>query len=205
MIPHRNRWLIALSGVGIHICIGSVYALSVFSKSLQSAFGWNMKEANFTFGLAIFTLGISAAVMGHVVERHRPRISGFISTFFWCLGLLGSGFVVSEDPFVAEYRLPLLYLFYGLLGGIGLGTGYVTPVSTLIKWFPDHRGLATGMAIMGFGFASFLGAPIISELIGRIGLSHTFTFSLAYIFSSCPCPLSTCRHHRRDGHPQGFR
>ena len=183
MIPHRNRWLIALSGVGIHICIGSVYAWSVFSKPLQSAFGWNMKEANFTFGLAIFTLGISAAVMGHVVERHRPRISGFISTFFWCLGLLGSGFVVSEDPFVAEYRLPLLYLFYGLLGGIGLGTGYVTPVSTLIKWFPDHRGLATGMAIMGFGFASFLGAPIISELIGQIGLSHTFyVLSGVYFF-----------------------
>ncbi len=172
--PHRNRWLIALASVGIHICIGSVYAWSVFSKPLQSAFGWNLKETNFTFGLAIFTLGISAAIMGHVVERNGPRFSGFISTFFWCLGLIGSGLAVSENPAVIEYRLPLLYLSYGILGGIGLGTGYVTPVSTLIKWFPDRRGLATGMAIMGFGFASFLGAPIISELIGRIGLSHTF-------------------------------
>lgn len=171
---HRNRWLIALSGVGIHICIGSVYAWSVFSKPLQSAFGWSMKEANFTFGLAIFTLGISAAAMGHVVERFGPRISGLLSTLFWCTGLVGSGFAVSENPAIVECRLPLLYLFYGLIGGLGLGTGYVTPVSTLIKWFPDRRGLATGMAIMGFGFASFLGAPIIGELIGRIGLSHTF-------------------------------
>ena len=170
----RNRWLIALASVGIHICIGSVYAWSVFSKPLQSAFGWSLRETNFTFGLAIFTLGISAAIMGHVVERHGPRISGFISTLFWCIGLLGSGFAVSESPTVTEYRLPLLYLSYGIFGGIGLGTGYVTPVSTLIKWFPDRRGLATGMAIMGFGFASSLGAPIISTLIGQIGLSKTF-------------------------------
>lgn len=173
-IFHRNRWLIALSGVGIHICIGSVYAWSVFSKPLQLAFGWSMQQANFTFGLAIFTLGISAAVMGHVVERYGPKISGLIAAFFWALGLAGSGFAVSENAAISEFRLPIIYLSYGILGGIGLGTGYVTPVSTLIKWFPDRRGLATGMAIMGFGFASFLGAPIINQLIGRIGLSHTF-------------------------------
>ena len=177
----RNRWLIALAGIGVHICIGSVYAWSVFSKPLQSAFGWSLKEANFTFGLAIFTLGISAAFMGHVVERHGPRAGGLISAFFWCLGLAGAGFAASDSPFVAEYRLPLLYLFYGIIGGIGLGTGYVTPVSTLIKWFPDRRGLATGMAIMGFGFASFLGAPIIGELIGRIGISSTF-YSMAAVY-----------------------
>lgn len=170
----RNRWLIALSAIGIHICIGSVYAWSVFSKPLQSAFGWSLKATNFTFGLAIFALGISAAVMGHVVENRGPRTSGLLSALFWCLGLLGSGYAVSEELFIPDYRLPLLYLSYGVLGGIGLGTGYVTPVSTLIKWFPDHRGLATGMAIMGFGFASFLGAPIINQLIGQIGLSHTF-------------------------------
>jgi OFA family oxalate/formate antiporter-like MFS transporter len=79
-LPHRNRWLIAISAVGIHICIGSVYAWSVFSKPLQAAFGWSLKEANFTFGFAIFTLGISAALMGHVVERKGPRFSGLIAT-----------------------------------------------------------------------------------------------------------------------------
>jgi OFA family oxalate/formate antiporter-like MFS transporter len=112
--------------------------------------------------------------MGHVVERHGPRIGGLISAFFWCLGLTGSGWAVSDTLPFPEYRLPLLYFFYGLIGGIGLGTGYVTPVSTLIKWFPDRRGLATGMAIMGFGFASFFGAPAISALIARVGLSDTF-------------------------------
>jgi len=131
-IYHRNRWLIALAGFGIHVCIGSVYAWCVFSKPLQSAFGWSMKEANFTFGLAIFTLGISAAAMGHVVERYGPKISGLISMFFWTFGLAGSGFALSDDAAISEFRLPLLYLFYGLLGGIGLGTGYFTPVSTLI-------------------------------------------------------------------------
>lgn len=179
--PLRNRWLIALSAVGIHISIGSVYAWSVFSKPLQAAFGWSLKEANFTFGFAIFTLGISAALMGHVVERKGPRFSGLIATFFWTIGLAGSGFAVSDNPEISEFRLPALYLSYGFLGGIGLGTGYVTPVSTLIKWFPDRRGMATGLAIMGFGFASFLGAPIINELIGKIGLSQTF-YTLSGIY-----------------------
>lgn len=177
----RNRWLIALAGVGIHICIGSVYAWSVFSKPLQTAFGWNLKQTSFTFGLAIFTLGISAAFMGHVVERKGPRTGGFISAALWCLGLTGAGYAVSDSLPLPEYRLPLLYLTYGLLGGMGLGTGYVTPVSTLIKWFPDRRGLATGMAIMGFGFASFLGAPIINQLIAQLGLSLTF-YTLAGVY-----------------------
>lgn len=181
-IKIKNRWFIVIAGIGLHICIGSVYAWSVFSKPLQSAFGWSLKEASFTFGLAIFTLGISAAFMGHVVERHGPRTSGLISAFFWCLGLAISGFAVSDGLAIEGYRLPLLYFSYGVLGGIGLGTGYVTPVSTLIKWFPDRRGLATGMAIMGFGFASFIGAPIISELIGRIGISHTFYCMAAVYF-----------------------
>lgn len=177
----RNRWIIALSAIGVHICIGSVYAWSVFSKPLQTSFGWSLKATNFTFGLAIFALGMSAAVMGHVVENRGPRVSGLISALFWCLGLAGSGYAVSDTLMFPDYRLPLLYLSYGVLGGIGLGTGYVTPVSTLIKWFPDHRGLATGMAIMGFGFASFLGAPIISHLISEIGLSRTF-YALAGVY-----------------------
>lgn len=85
----KNRGLIALAGIGIHISIGSVYAWSVFSKPLQQAFGWNLKQANFTFGLAIFTLGISAALMGHVVERRGPRFSGSLSALLWATGLLG--------------------------------------------------------------------------------------------------------------------
>lgn len=170
----KNRGLIALAGIGIHISIGSVYAWSVFSKPLQQAFGWNLKQANFTFGLAIFTLGISAALMGHVVERRGPRFSGSLSALLWATGLLGSAFATSGHIACEELRLWLLYLCYGLIGGFGLGTGYITPVSTLMKWFPDHRGLATGLAIMGFGFASFLGAPLIGRLIEAQGISATF-------------------------------
>ncbi len=170
----KNRWLIALAGLGIHISIGSVYAWSVFSKPLQKAFGWSLQQANFTFGLAIFTLGVSAAIMGHVVEHRGPRFSGTVSALFWAAGLFGSALATSDTIVSNDARLWLLYLFYGLIGGVGLGTGYVTPVSTLIKWFPDHRGLATGLAIMGFGFASFLGAPVIGHLIEAMGLSATF-------------------------------
>ncbi|WP_410498971.1 OFA family MFS transporter [Chitinibacter sp. S2-10] len=164
----KNRWLMAAAGVGIHISIGSVYAWSVFSKPLMAQFGWSLKEVGFTFGLAIFMLGMSAAVMGHVVEKRGPRFSGTISAICWSLGLLGAGFAVSVG------NLWLLYLCYGVLGGVGLGTGYVTPVSTLMKWFPDRRGLATGLAIMGFGFASFFGAPLMAKLIQSVGIANTF-------------------------------
>ena len=170
----KNRWLIALSGVGIHLSIGSVYAWSVFSKPLQQAFGWNLKQANFTFGLAIFMLGMSAAVMGHVVERRGPRFSGIVAALLWSTGLFGSAYATSGLVESDQLRLWLLYLFYGLIGGCGLGTGYVTPVSMLMKWFPDHRGLATGLAIMGFGFASFFGAPLIGKMIEWQGLSRTY-------------------------------
>lgn len=177
----KNRWLIALSGLGIHACIGSVYAWSVFSKPLQGVFGCTFKEVQYTFGMAIFCLGISAAFMGHVVERRGPKVGGILSAFFWCLGLVGSGIATSDWVDDPTLKLWGLHLSYGVIGGIGLGTGYVTPVSTLIKWFPDRRGLATGLAIMGFGFASFLGAPVISELIERWGVSNTF-FALAAVY-----------------------
>ncbi|WP_373974561.1 OFA family MFS transporter [Chitinibacter sp. SCUT-21] len=171
----KNRWLMAAAGVGIHISIGSVYAWSVFSKPLMAQFGWSLKEVGFTFGLAIFMLGMSAAVMGHVVEKRGPRFSGTISALCWSIGLLGSGFAISIG------NLWMLYLCYGVLGGVGLGTGYVTPVSTLMKWFPDRRGLATGLAIMGFGFASFLGAPLMAELIQTVGIANTFyTLGILY-------------------------
>lgn len=171
----KNRWLMAAAGVGIHISIGSVYAWSVFSKPLMAQMGWSLKEVGFTFGLAIFMLGMSAAVMGHVVEKRGPRFAGTVSAVCWSLGLLGAGLAISLG------NLWMLYLCYGVLGGVGLGTGYVTPVSTLMKWFPDRRGLATGLAIMGFGFASFFGAPLMAKLIQSVGIANTFyTLGLIY-------------------------
>ncbi|MGF1681684.1 L-lactate MFS transporter [Photobacterium minamisatsumaniensis] len=164
----KNRWLIALAAVGIHISIGSIYAWSVFSNPLHEAFGWDLQQISFTFGIAIFFLGASAAVMGHVVEKKGPRFTGTIAALFFGAGVAGAGIATSMES------LYLLYFSYGVLGGIGLGMGYVTPVSTLIKWFPDRRGLATGLAIMGFGFASMIASPVIQALISSVGISATF-------------------------------
>ncbi len=165
----KNRWLIALAAVGIHISIGSVYAWSVFTNPLIEQYGWELKSVSFTFSIAILFLGLSAAFMGHFVEKHGPRKSGIVSASFFGLGLVGAGFATSIGS------LPLLYLTYGVLGGIGLGVGYITPVSTLIKWFPDRRGLATGLAIMGFGFSAMIASPIMAKLISSVGIPITFT------------------------------
>jgi MFS transporter, OFA family, oxalate/formate antiporter len=164
----KNRWLIALSAVGIHISIGSVYAWSVFTKPLQEQMGWGLKQISFTFSLAILFLGLSAAFLGHFVEKFGPRAAGTLSALFFGVGIAGAGLAIHLES------LLLLYLFYGMIAGIGLGVGYITPVSTLVKWFPDRRGLATGLAIMGFGFASLISSPIMNHLIETYGISNTF-------------------------------
>ncbi|MCC8361124.1 L-lactate MFS transporter [Salinimicrobium sediminilitoris] len=164
----KNRWLIAASAVGIHISIGSVYAWSVFTKPLIQKFGWELADTQFTFSLAIFFLGISAAFLGHYLEKKGPRKSGLLAAIFFGIGIAGSGLAIYLES------IYLLYLFYGVFGGIGLGLGYITPVSTLVKWFPDKRGLATGLAIMGFGFAALISSPVIVYLISAVGIASTF-------------------------------
>lgn len=168
MSTTKNRWLIALAGVALHISIGSVYAWSVFTQPLQDKIGWTLSEVSLIFSIAIFFLGTSAAFMGHFVEARGPRASGLISTVFFASGLIVSGFAVQIES------LWLLYLGYGVLGGIGLGIGYITPVSTLVKWFPDRRGMATGLAIMGFGFAAMIASPVMGYLIDSVGIANTF-------------------------------
>ena len=170
----KNRWLIALSAVGIHISIGSVYAWSVFNKPLASSFGWGGNEIAMTFSLAILFLGLSAAIMGHFVEKRGPRISGTVAACFWGVGLIGSGLATSIG------NLYLLWISYGVIGGIGLGIGYITPVSTLVKWFPDRRGMATGLAIMGFGFGAMIGGPVFNYIITTISLPATFYITGAF-------------------------
>ena len=170
----KNRWLIALSAVGVHASIGSVYAFSVFKKPLgQLLDGASDNEIAWTFSLAIFFLGISAAVMGHFVEKHGPRVSGRLAAAFFGGGLLIAGFGASIQ------NIYVIWLGYGVLGGIGLGIGYITPVSTLVKWFPDRRGLATGLAIMGFGFGAFFGGPLFQKLMTHFGLTAYGLSSLA--------------------------
>lgn len=164
----KNRWLIAASAVGIHLSIGSVYAWSVYTKPLIDKMGWGLKETQFTFSLAIFFLGLSAAFLGSYAEKIGPRKSGLLAAICFGLGIAGSGLAVQAGS------LWLLYLSYGVIGGIGLGLGYITPISSLIKWFPDKRGLATGLAIMGFGFAALVSSPVIVKLIASVGVSTTF-------------------------------
>lgn len=171
----KNRWLIALAAVGIHISIGSVYAWSVFTNPLMNQFGWDLKSVSLTFSIAIIFLGLSAAFMGHFVEKHGPRKAGLVSAVFFGIGLIGSGIAVNMESLV------LFYITYGALGGIGLGIGYITPVSTLVKWFPDRRGLATGLAIMGFGFAAMIASPIMANLIVSVGIANTF-FTLGIVY-----------------------
>lgn len=171
----KNRWLIALAAVGIHISIGSVYAWSVFTNPIQEQFGWDLSAVQLTFSIAIVFLGLSAAFMGHFVEKYGPRKSGLVAATFFGAGLIGAGFAINMES------IGLLYFTYGALGGIGLGVGYITPVSTLIKWFPDRRGLATGLAIMGFGFSAMIASPIMANLIGSVGLANTF-FTLGIVY-----------------------
>src|SRR5699024_3237522 len=173
----KNRWLIAASAVGIHISIGSAYAWSVFTNPLADQYGWDTTQISLAFSLAIFFLGTSAAFMGRFVERKGPKTSGMIAALFFGVGVAGSGLATSLQS------LSLLYLFYGVIGGIGLGIGYIAPVSTLVKWFPDRRGLATGLAIMGFGFAALLSGPAAAHLIQIVGISPTFYILGAVYFT----------------------
>ncbi len=164
----KNRWLMALSAVGVHICIGSVYAWSVYVNPIQEKMNWTLTDVTIAFSIAIFFLGLSAALMGKFVEKNGPKVSAIIAASLFGLGTAGSGLAI-----FMESKL-LLYFFYGVLGGCGLGIGYISPVSTLVKWFPDKRGLATGLAIMGFGFASAVWGPTIKVLIEKIDVAGTF-------------------------------
>jgi len=165
--PGFNRWRVPPASVAIHLCIGSVYAWSIFNSPLtkiqgvvgSSADDWTLKQVVWIFTVAIVFLGLAAAVAGKWLERVGPRCVGVVAALCW-----GGGFLVGAAG-IYFHKLWLLYLGYGVLGGCGLGLGYVSPVSTLIRWFPDRRGMAAGMAIMGFGGGAMIGAPCKEYLI----------------------------------------
>nr|WP_153738193.1 OFA family MFS transporter [Aquibacillus halophilus] len=165
---NKNRWLIALSAIAIHLSIGSAYAYSVFKNPLSDLLGWNSKEVTLSFTIAILFLGLSAAVFGRFVEKWGPRKSATIAAFLFSAGLLISGLAIQLES------LLLYYVGYGVIGGMGLGIGYISPVSTLVKWFPDRRGLATGMAVMGFGAGALIASPVAAYFIQSVGISTTF-------------------------------
>jgi MFS family permease len=157
-----NRWRVPLASVAIHLCIGSVYAWSIYNPPLtriqgvvaSSADDWSLSAVVWVFTVAIVSLGLAAAFAGKWLEEAGPRKVGVVAALCW-----GGGYLVGAIG-ILTHQLWLLYLGYGVIGGCGLGMGYVSPVSTLIRWFPDRRGMATGMAIMGFGGGAMIGTPM---------------------------------------------
>jgi MFS family permease len=180
--PGFNRWLVPPAALAIHLSIGQAYAFSVFKLPLTKVLGgsqpapgdWKQSELAWIFTIAIVFLGLSAAVFGRWLEHAGPRKSGVVAALCWSLG-----FMVSAVG-VRTHQIWLLYLGYGVLGGCGLGLGYITPVSTLIKWFPDRRGMATGMAIMGFGGGAMIASPLSQLLLDHyrsatsVGVAEAF-------------------------------
>ena len=160
--PGYNRWHVPFASILIHLCIGSVYAWSIYNPHLTRINGvvtsagddWSLSEVVWVFTVAIVFLGLAAAFAGKWLEQVGPRMVGVVSACCW-----GGGYLVGAAG-IMTHQLWLLYLGYGVIGGCGLGLGYVSPVSTLIRWFPDRRGMAAGMAIMGFGGGAMIGTPM---------------------------------------------
>ncbi len=192
--PGFNRWLIPPAALAVHLSIGQAYAFSVFNEPLTRVIGinesaqgdWGIPALGWIFSIAIVFLGLSAAVFGKWVEEVGPRKTMFTAACCW-----GAGFIVSAIG-VWTHQLWLLYFGYGVLGGIGLGLGYISPVGTLIRWFPDRRGMATGMAIMGFGGGALIGSPLgvnlmnLFETENSVGVAPAFiTMGVLYFISMC--------------------
>ena len=171
--PTPNRWTIAAAGVVMQIALGAIYAWSVFRTPLVEQFGWTISQVTLTFTIAIFVVGFATFGGGIWMRRSSPRVVALAAGVLYGLGIFLTSFTSS---------LGWLYFSYGLLGGIGLGLGYIVPVATLVKWFPDRRGMITGLAVAGFGAGALITAPIATRLIGTIGVLNTFAaLGVAYL------------------------
>ena len=169
-----NRWVIALAGVFMQVALGAVYAWSVFRTPLVKQFGWSIAEVTLTFTISIFVLGIAAFFGGLWLNRKGPRVVALTGGVLYGLGVFLASFSAN--------KLWWLYLSYGLIGGIGLGFGYIVPVAVLVKWFPDRRGLITGIAVGGFGAGALITAPVATSLIQSVGVLTTFAYlGIAYL------------------------
>src|ERR1700704_1141052 len=164
----KNRWSIAVAGVLLQIALGAVYAWSVFRVALARQFGWSISEVTLTFTISIFVLGIAAFFGGLWLNRKGPRIVALVGGVLYGLGVFLASFSAN--------KLWWLYLSYGVIGEIGLGFGYIVPVAVLVKWFPDRRGLITGIAVGGFGAGALITAPLATRLIQTVGVLQTFAY-----------------------------
>ncbi|WEF53110.1 OFA family MFS transporter [[Pseudomonas] carboxydohydrogena] len=189
--PGYSRWMIPPAALCVHLCIGQAYAFSVFNLPMTKLLGvtqsgpgdWKLTELGWIFSIAMLFLGISSAVFGRWVEEGGPRKAMFTAALCWA-----SGFLISALG-VHLHTLWLIYLGYGVIGGCALGIGYISPVSTLMKWFPDRPGMATGMAIMGFGGGAMIASPLSVWLMGKfhtatdVGVFNTFVvLGCVYLF-----------------------
>ena len=168
---YPNRWLVALAGILMQVCLGTVYGWSVFTKPLMAAHNWTNSDVTLTFTIAIGCLAISSVIGGYILDTKGARIVATMGGALFGLGTLITGF---GDQIGS---LMVIYLGYGLVCGLGLGFGYITPIATLVKWFPDKRGLITGLAVMGFGLGSLLLTVLSPGMIASMGTAMTF-----YIF-----------------------
>ena len=172
--PGFSRWMVPPAALCVHLCIGQAYAFSVFNLPMTRLIGitqsapddWHLPELGWIFSIAIFFLGTSAAVFGRWVEEGGPRRAMFTAALCWA----GGFFISAVGAYI--HNLWVIYLGYGVVGGCGLGIGYISPVSTLIKWFPDRPGMATGMAIMGFGGGAFIASPLSVYLMSVFRTAH---------------------------------
>lgn len=170
----HNRWIIAAAGILMQVALGAVYAWSVFRTPLVKQFGWSISEVTLTFTISIFVLGIAAFFGGLWLNHKGPRIVALTGGVLYGLGVFLASFSAN--------KLWWLYLSYGLIGGIGLGFGYIVPVAVLVKWFPDRRGLITGIAVGGFGAGALITAPVATKLIQSVGVLPTFAYlGIAYL------------------------
>src|ERR1700736_1202919 len=163
----NNRWVIAIAGVFFQVALGAVYAWSVFRIPLAKQFGWSIPEVTLTFTISIFVLGFAAFFGGLWLNRKGPRVVALTGGVLYGLGVFLASF---------SHHLWWLYLSYGVIGGIGLGLGYIVPVAVLVKWFPDRRGLITGIAVGGFGAGAPITAPVAARLIQSVGVLSTFAY-----------------------------
>nr|WP_235905642.1 OFA family MFS transporter [Tautonia marina] len=208
-----NRWLIPPAALAVHLCIGQVYGFSVFNEPLTRVLGidepipgkdWTIPQVGWAYSIALVMLGLSAAVLGRWVERAGPRKTMFAAACCFCGGLWLSGLAVEW------HSLGLLYLGYGVIGGFGLGLGYIAPVSTLVRWFPDRPGMATGLAIMGFGGGALIGAPLGVKLMGTfasetsVGVREAFLVMGTVYFAYMIFGAATVRVPAPDWQPKGY-
>jgi MFS family permease len=169
----RNRWLIALAGTVAMACLGTVYSWSVFTQPLVAAFGWSNTTATWTFAIAILFLGIGAVIGGRWQQRAGPRTVAVTGIVLWGLGNVLAGLGTTR------LGAPWMYLTYGMIGGLGCGLGYIVPVATVTKWFPDKRGLGSGMVVMGFGLGAFFYSNIVKSVPSFVAAAQHASAAIA--------------------------